>query len=64
LAVVSQEVTKRFSATSKEQPTSNACSTMTRSRAIWRRAVEAEVAALLSAHAGKLTDDRKTSPTF
>jgi hypothetical protein len=28
------------------------------------QAVEAEVAALLSAHAGKLTDDRKTSPTF
>jgi hypothetical protein len=28
------------------------------------QAVEAEVAAFLSAHAGKLTDDRKTSPTF
>jgi len=33
-------------------------------RALLAQAVEAEVAALLSAHAGKLTDDGKTAPTF
>jgi len=33
-------------------------------RALLAQALEAEVAALLSAHAGKLTDDSKTAPTF
>jgi len=33
-------------------------------RALLAQAVEAKVAALLSAHAGKLTDGGKTAPTF